>query len=99
MTNRRAAAPPAPGCAPPPRAPRRRPPDSMSGSAPRQWAVGRQRPEREVRAIAVVLQIERPRKAGRREARVAPQPISLLRAHQELGAAPHGVPLGLARGD
>src|ERR1700681_1566146 len=71
----------------------------MSDSATRQCAVGRQRPDREIRRIAVISQIEHAWKAGRRETRVAPQSILLLRAYQELGAASHGVRMGLARGE
>src|SRR5260370_13874852 len=71
----------------------------MSDSATRQGAVGRQRPEREMRRIAVIFQIEHARKAGRREARVAPQSIGLLRAQQEFGAASHGIRVRLPRGE
>src|ERR1700722_8369889 len=90
MTIHHPAAPPSPRCAPPLRAPRRRPSSlSMSDTVAGQIAVGAERPEREVRGITVISQVEHPRKSGSRETRIVPQPIRLLRAHQKLGAAPH----------
>src|SRR5271165_3713465 len=72
---------------------------SMSDSAARQGAVGRQGPEREISGVAVIPQIEHARKARRRELTIAPQSIRLLRAHQEFDAAARGVGSGLAGGE
>jgi len=91
--------PPAPGCLPPLRRAATTPTPfndrfrdaSVCGTPPA--------PKREIRGIPVISQIEHTRKAGRREARVAPQPIRMLCAHQNSAAAPRGVLIGPRRGE
>src|SRR3569832_2797095 len=59
----------------------------MSGSGPHEIPVCRERPEREVRAVAVILQVEHARETRRREVRIGPEAIGSLGAQQVLNTA------------
>src|SRR5580704_272963 len=78
---------------------RRRPrPRSMAAPGTHEVAVRGECPRREVRAVAVVLQIEDTRKARSGEARIAPQSVIALGALQVLDPATHAVRAHLAGG-
>src|SRR5580692_6813442 len=64
---------------------------SMTGSRAQEIPVGRQRPEREIGAVAVILEIEHARKARRRVGRITPETIALLGAPQIFDATAHCV--------
>ncbi len=83
----------------------------MSGSGPHEVPICRERPEREVRAVAVILQIKHAGETGRREVRIRPEAVGALRAQQILNATsrrnrtslscshqPQQCPSGLVRG-
>ena len=54
-----------------------------------QVAIARQRPEREKGAVAVIAQIEHAGEAHRRIGFLVPEPVRLLRLHEEADAARH----------
>src|SRR5579863_2406891 len=70
-----------------------------SGVAALQIPIARQGPEREKLRIAVVAQVENPRKTGRGVARLIPETILALRRRQVSDAAPYGRMVEFARGD
>src|ERR1700738_4298382 len=61
----------------------------MSGSGPHEVAIRGECPEREVRAVTVVLQIKHPRETWCGEVRISPETIRLLCTQQVFDAAPH----------
>src|SRR5690348_16644611 len=52
-------------------------------------SIRRESPEREIRRVAVIFEIEHARKARRGERGMAPEPVGALRAQQEVDAASH----------
>src|SRR3984893_18571775 len=61
----------------------------MSGSGPHEVAIRGECPEREVRAVSVVLQIKHPRETWCGELRISPETIRLLCTQQVFDAAAH----------